>query len=89
VVTYADPYAKYGNLVVIAHDKKGVLTTHYGHLSEIRTVIGKKVKAGELIGAVGRTGGATGPHLHFEIRINGKPQDPGELLPMLSDAGAG
>jgi murein DD-endopeptidase MepM/ murein hydrolase activator NlpD len=68
----------YGKYVVIAHD--GGWTSLYGHLSSIDTALRTKVKAGIMIGRVGSTGLSTGPHLHFELRQDGKAQDPGRLL---------
>lgn len=59
----------YGNLVVIEH--KDAVYTLYAHLSVVSVQVGQRVRAGELIGQVGMTGGATGSHLHFEVRIGG------------------
>lgn len=78
-VVFADSYGSYGLLVVVRHQNG--MTTHYGHCSQIRAKTGQFVKAGQIIGKVGETGGATGPHLHFEIRKNGKPLDPKLLVP--------
>lgn len=64
----------YGLTVVIAH--AGGELTRYGHLSELLTTMGSTVERGFPIGLVGRTGHATGPHLHFELWRDGKPQDP-------------
>ncbi len=64
----------YGNLVMIDHG--GGLASIYGHQSRIATSCGASVAQGELIGYVGCTGFCTGPHLHFEIRVNGSPVDP-------------
>ncbi|MEW6351351.1 MAG: M23 family metallopeptidase [Thermodesulfobacteriota bacterium] len=69
----------YGNLVCLRHkdpDSKEVIETRYGHLSKINVRNGQKVKQSEVIGLVGATGMVTGPHLHFEFRVNGKPIDP-------------
>lgn len=63
-----------GNSIVLSHG--GGLTTLYGHLSKIGVVSGQKVKRGDVIGNVGSTGKSTGPHLHYEVRINGKPVNP-------------
>jgi murein DD-endopeptidase MepM/ murein hydrolase activator NlpD len=66
--------AGYGRVIVLDHG--GGLTSWYAHLDEILLKNGQFVKRGELIGKVGQTGKVTGPHLHFEIRLNGKPQNP-------------
>ncbi len=64
----------YGNLVVIDHG--GNLATAYGHQSSIAVSCGESVAQGQVIGYVGCTGHCTGPHLHFEVRIDGNPVDP-------------
>jgi murein DD-endopeptidase MepM/ murein hydrolase activator NlpD len=64
----------YGNKVVIQHNAKQ--STAYAHLSRISVRKGQTVKQGEIVGAVGSTGLSTGPHLHFEFRINGRHVDP-------------
>lgn len=64
----------YGNLIVIEHENN--MTTYYAHLHDIHVNIGDVIKKGEKIGTVGSTGLSTGPHLHFELRINGEPVDP-------------
>jgi murein DD-endopeptidase MepM/ murein hydrolase activator NlpD len=69
----------YGKAVVIDHG--GGLSTVYGHLSRIYANNGSKIGKGEVIGLVGSTGYSTGPHLHFEVRKNGKPTDPLKWLP--------
>jgi murein DD-endopeptidase MepM/ murein hydrolase activator NlpD len=64
----------YGNLVVLDHG--GNLATAYAHQSSIAVACGQQVAQGDVIGYVGCTGHCTGPHLHFEVRINGNPVDP-------------
>jgi murein DD-endopeptidase MepM/ murein hydrolase activator NlpD len=64
----------YGNAVLLVHANG--LTTFYAHLSSTSVQIGQSVGAGEQVGLVGSTGWSTGPHLHFETRINGTPYDP-------------
>jgi murein DD-endopeptidase MepM/ murein hydrolase activator NlpD len=64
----------YGNVVQIRH--AGDRTTVYAHLSRIDVKKGQRVEQGQRVGAVGATGWATGPHLHFEFRVNGQHQDP-------------
>ena len=68
----------YGQLVVIDHG--GGLTTRYGHLSHIDVGQGESVTRGQFIGRVGSTGRSTGPHLHYEVRINDEPVDPLQYL---------
>jgi murein DD-endopeptidase MepM/ murein hydrolase activator NlpD len=73
-VIYAGWLGGYGNLVVIDHG--GGLATAYGHQSRIAVGVGQQVSQGETIGYVGSTGHSTGPHLHFEVRVDGQPVDP-------------
>jgi murein DD-endopeptidase MepM/ murein hydrolase activator NlpD len=70
--------AGYGNLVEIAH--AGGLRTRYGHLSSIIVAPGDSVVPGQLIGKVGSTGRSTGPHLHYEVRVDGVATDPTPFL---------
>ena len=69
----------YGNVIYVDHGA-GV-TTRYGHLSQIDVKIGQSVTRGQTIGLVGSTGRSTGPHLHYEVRINNQPVDPRQYLP--------
>jgi murein DD-endopeptidase MepM/ murein hydrolase activator NlpD len=64
----------YGNCVVIDHG--GGVQTRYGHLSRIVVRTGQHVDPGTLLGAVGSTGLSTGPHLHYEVRVNGAAINP-------------
>ena len=73
-VIYAGWLGGYGNLTVIDHG--GGLATAYGHQSQITVTVGQQVGQGEIIGNVGSTGHSTGPHLHFEVRVNGQAVDP-------------
>ncbi len=68
----------YGKLIVVEHEKE--LSSYYGHLSEILVRKGDRISRGQLIGKVGATGRATGPHLHFEIRRGGTALDPDAFL---------
>jgi murein DD-endopeptidase MepM/ murein hydrolase activator NlpD len=82
-VMYADPLGAYGKLVVIEHQNG--LTSHYGHCEALKVNIGQVVQAGDIIATVGSSGVSTGPHLHFEIRRNGKPEHPERYLPGLDN----
>lgn len=78
-VEFAGVQNGYGNVIYIKH-RNGRDTTVYGHLSHIDVKAGEQVVQGVKIGEVGATGVATGPHLHFEFRVNGDPQDPAAVL---------
>ncbi len=75
------PCRSYGLYVVLRHGDG--FTTRYGHLSAFTVAAGDTVAAGQVIGLSGNTGYSTGPHLHFEIRVDGVPVDP---LPYLMTA---
>jgi len=73
-VTTAGWVSGYGNYTVINHG--GGVMTAYGHQSAIHVSVGQRVTAGQTIGLVGSTGNSTGPHLHFEVYVNGSTQNP-------------
>lgn len=77
-VTFVGWQNGYGQLVVIDHGDG--LTTRYGHLSHIDVAQGQTVERSEFIGRVGSTGRSTGPHLHYEIRVNDEPVNPLQYL---------
>lgn len=74
IVIFAGSQGGYGNLILVAHGN-GIVTA-YAHLSSFGTGNGASVSQGQTIGAVGSTGNSTGPHLHFEVRVNGSPVNP-------------
>jgi len=78
VVLSAGPRGGYGNAVEVDHGNG--LTTLYGHASQVLVEAGQTVKAGQEIARVGSTGRSTGPHLHFEVRMGGRPVDPARVL---------
>jgi murein DD-endopeptidase MepM/ murein hydrolase activator NlpD len=79
VVVFAEWGGGYGNLVIVEHD--GGWRSYYAHLSEIVVEVGQGVRQGEILGGAGTTGYSTGPHLHFELRYEGRPVDPHVHLP--------
>lgn len=85
VVASASPSGDYGNLVVLQHGFG--LSTRYGHLSRFAVTPGVAVKRGDVIGYVGSTGRSTGPHVHYEILVNGMPIDPLQILTAATDRG--
>ncbi|MGV8803748.1 MAG: M23 family metallopeptidase [Polaromonas sp.] len=78
VVEFAGVQNGYGNVVFVKH--RNNMETVYAHLSQINVQQGQNVNQGQTIGLVGATGWATGPHLHFEVRVNGVQQDPMTLV---------
>src|SRR2546430_16450584 len=78
-VTIAGWQRGYGNVVYVYHCNG--LSTRYGHLSKIEVRVGDSVMRGQTIGLVGSTGRSTGPHLHYEVRINNQPGNPKQYLP--------
>jgi len=77
-VTIAGWNGGYGNMVEVDHGNG--LATRYGHMSKIEVKVGQHVKIGETIGRIGSTGRSTGPHLHYETRIDGEAVDPQKFL---------
>ncbi|OEH86802.1 hypothetical protein BHU72_00595 [Desulfuribacillus stibiiarsenatis] len=73
-VIFAGWNGGYGRLVRITHTNS--MQTYYAHLNSINVEVGQSVKKGEVIGSIGSTGNSTGPHLHFEVRINGGTVNP-------------
>lgn len=78
IVVKADWANGYGNVVYVSHGYG--LSTRYGHLAKFNARPGQKVKRGDVIGFVGSTGRSTGPHLHYEVRMNGNPVNPLEYI---------
>lgn len=78
-VTFAGPQSGYGQLVIVDHGRG--ITTRYGHLSKIEVVDGQSIGRGEVLGRVGSTGRSTGPHLHYEVRVNDGSVNPRRYLP--------
>ncbi len=74
VVIHAGRMSGYGNLIKIKHQFG--IETRYAHLSRIRVKVGQRVSRGDHIGDMGNTGRSTGTHLHYEVRVNGRPVDP-------------
>jgi murein DD-endopeptidase MepM/ murein hydrolase activator NlpD len=77
-VVFAGLEGGYGNVVVIDHGYG--IKTRFGHLSQLMVKAGQRVKRGDTIAAVGNTGRSTGPHLHYEVRVNGVPANPRKFI---------
>ena len=77
-VTFAGWKGSYGNMLVISHGNN--VQTYYAHCSKLSASVGTSISQGLVIGAVGSTGNSTGPHLHFEIRVNGIAYNPQNYL---------
>jgi len=77
-VTYVGYKTGYGKVVEVSHGNG--LMTRYAHMSAFRAKVGQEVAAGDIIGAIGSTGRSTGPHLHFEVRINDRALNPRPFL---------
>ena len=73
-VIFSGTKGGYGNTVMIQHDDGKV--TLYGHNSKLAVSVGQRVEKGQVVSKIGSTGNSTGPHLHFEVRINGKHVNP-------------
>lgn len=78
IVVKAEWANGYGNVIYISHGYG--YSTRYGHLSAFNVKPGQRVKRGDVIGSVGSTGRSTGPHLHYEVRVNGNPVNPLEYI---------
>lgn len=78
-VTFAGTQNGYGNVVYVQHSN-AIHTTVYAHLSRVDVKVGQKLEQGDIVGAVGATGWATGPHLHFEFRVDGVHQNPQTII---------
>ena len=77
-VLYTGWYGGYGKVVIVSHGKG--LATLYAHMSKTAVNVNQNVQKGDIVGYEGTTGFSTGPHLHFEVRVNGKPNNPLNFL---------
>jgi murein DD-endopeptidase MepM/ murein hydrolase activator NlpD len=82
IVAFSGKYRGFGNIIVIEHGRN--ITTHYAHCLNTQVDVGERVSRGALIGFVGQSGRATGPHLHFELRHHGLPVNPNLILKGIS-----
>ena len=79
IVTEAGWKGGYGQMIEVDHGNG--LKTRYGHLSKIEVEVGETLSRGQMIAFVGSTGRSTGPHLHYELRLNDRPINPRRFLP--------
>ncbi len=84
VVEFAGVQGGFGNVVIVRHGNKH--STVYAHLSRIGVRVGQAITQGQVVGAVGTTGWSTGPHLHFEFRVNGVHVDPQTIIQQAQSA---
>lgn len=87
VVEFADTLGGYGRSILVDHGHG--ITTRYGHLASFAVVAGQHVRRGDILGYVGLSGRSTGPHLHYEVRINDTPVNPHKYLRMTFTRTAG
>ncbi|MEI9963586.1 MAG: M23 family metallopeptidase [Caulobacteraceae bacterium] len=78
VISFTGVRSGYGNTIEIDHG--GGFKTRYAHLEGIAVSVGQRVAVGQRIGAMGSTGRSTGPHLHYEVWVDGRPQNPDRFL---------
>lgn len=78
IVSYTGPLGGFGNVISIDHGHR--ISTFYGHLLQQKVSHGQRVRRGDVIALVGTTGRATGPHLHYEIQVDGAPVDPSKYV---------
>lgn len=78
IVSHAEWSSGYGRLVIVDHG--GGVQTYYAHLSKMAVIAGQAVRRGEIIGAIGRSGRVTAPHLHYEVRVGGNAINPYNFL---------
>jgi murein DD-endopeptidase MepM/ murein hydrolase activator NlpD len=82
-ISFVGRKSGYGNVVEVSHGNG--LTTRYAHMSKFKASVGQRVGAGDVIGAIGNTGRSTGPHLHFEVRVNDRAVNPRPFLETAPD----
>ena len=87
IVVFADFMGGYGRAIVLDHGHS--ISTRYGHLSNFAVAVGQQVHRGDTIGYVGLSGRSTGPHLHYEVRINDTPVNPHKYLRLTFARGSG